>query len=130
MYEERYEDNKDDEPEDIGISLSVPFAFMSERGIIAKENFQCCTTCGCAAIEDAIKEDGHEFHGWCFYHAQDDEDRARGNSFYLTYGSVNNNDDEAKKVGEQIVQILKDHNVKTEWDGNVSHRIEVLQRTR
>lgn len=130
MYEEQYDDIEDDEEpeEDIGISLSVPFAFMGERGIIAKENFQCCTTCGCAAIEDTIKEDGREFYGWCFYHAQDNEDRAHGDSFYLTYGSVNNDDEMAKKVGEQIVQILKNHNIKTEWDGDTSQRIKVLQR--
>ncbi len=124
-----------DEEEDKGISLAAPFEKLTEEGIISLENFSCCGSCGCAEIEEKIKEDSRQFTGFCFYHAQADESRKNGNEFYLNYGTtittIEAVEEEihefAAKVGQRIVQVLKDFGIETEWNGNSNQKIKVLQ---
>ena len=106
------------------ITLGKAFQELRKRGIYARANYQCCTSCGCAAIANDIPKDSR---GWAFYHRQDDERRREGRSFYLTFGS--NDDDEAKSkaIGEEITEILQEHGINTSWDGNINFKIEVLQ---
>ncbi len=122
-------DENDDEEE---TPLTVPFKQLIEEGILALENFSCCTRCGCIEIEDEIKEREKEFHGFCFYHAQDDENRRNGHSFYLCYGSTEKDDNGwgwalAIEVGHRIVEVLNQHGIKTNWNGDIARKIEVLQ---
>ena len=113
-------DNEEETP------LTVPFKQLIEEGILALENFSCCTRCGCIEIEDEIKESEKEFHGFCFYHAQDDENRRNGHSFYLCYGSTKE-DGTGVQVGHRIVEILNQHGIRTNWNGDIATKIEVLQ---
>lgn len=128
--DEEDDDFYDEEQEqpDLGISLAVPFKKLTEEGILSLENFSCCTNCGCAEMEDKVKESEKEPHGFCFYHAQDDECRrkGRGHSFYLCYGSTKE-DGTGVQVGHRIVEVLNQHGVRTNWNGDIATRIEVLQ---
>lgn len=121
---ESEEPESDEDSDEDKTILYYAFKKLNEGGIVAKENFSCCTTCGCAEIADCLGE--HDI-GWCFYHAQDGERRAAGKSFFLSYGSVNEEDEQTVEVGEKIVAVLSSMGIRTSWNGNSASKIEVLQ---
>lgn len=126
--DEDYDDYEEEKP-DNGISLEAPFAELNARGIFARENYLCCSSCACAAIpEDAAKELPNA-HGYCFYHLQDDDNRRDGESFYLGFGTIDPNEPNsaAVAVGYEIISVLNKHGVQTEWLGDADIRIHVIQ---
>ena len=121
---ESSEPESDEDSNEDKTILYYAFKKLNEEGIVAKENFSCCTSCGCAEIAEAVGE--HDI-GWCFYHAQDDERRAARKSFFLAYGSVNDDTEQTVEVGKKIVAVLSSLGIRTSWDGTASSKIEVLQ---
>jgi hypothetical protein len=56
---------------------------------------------------------------------QDTESAANGYGLYLNYGAVEEGEEPALSVGNEIIDALQRHGLKTEWDGNWSNRIGV-----
>ena len=108
--------------------LNEAFREMRKRGIMAKQDFTCCMTCGNSEIERFIRK---KDHGYCFYHAQD-KDRMFSkermfvaNELYLCYGGATSRDD-PEPVGRQVCEILRSHAFEVEWDGSEETRIRVI----
>ena len=107
--------------------LKAAFATLNCAGVIARGKFWCCQSCGCYAMSGIIekrKAKGKEEKGYVFFHRQDNESRVAGSNFFLAYGGA---DLDAAAVGAMVVDALASHGVKTEWDGDIGRRIEVLQ---
>jgi len=90
-------------------NLTQAFKALRKAGYFARQNFLCCQSCGWAAIPEG------KFEKVVFYHAQDNSSKREGRPFNLAW---NGN-------GQEICQILKEHNVETTWTGDSSKRIEV-----
>ncbi len=108
--------------------LDVAFAALDSAGIIARQNFSCCGTCGSAEIQDeieAITRAGTRVYGYAFYHAQDTESAIDGYGLYLNYGAVIEGEEPAVAAGHAIVAALRHHGLKTVWDGSWGKRIGV-----
>jgi hypothetical protein len=104
--------------------LDKAFAELEESGIVARQNFTCCQTCGNAEIDDelkAAKVKGRKPHGYTFYHMQDTEGAVNGSGLYLAYAGRTGGDAEAR----EIIAALERHGLKPEWDGSVESRIFV-----
>jgi hypothetical protein len=104
--------------------LDKAFAELEESGIVARQNFTCCQTCGNAEIDDelnAAKEKGRTPHGYTFYHMQDTESAVNGAGLYLAYAGKTGGGD----VAREIIAALERHGLKPEWDGSVETRILV-----
>jgi hypothetical protein len=105
--------------------LDAAFAALEERGIVARQNFTCCQSCGHAEIGDEIEE--FEEHGtpvgYAFYHMQDTERAAETGTFYIAYGSVEDSPEDAIKVGHAIVEGLREQGLTVRWNGELSERI-------
>jgi len=108
--------------------LDRAFADLEERGIVARQNFADCGTCGVAEIADEIdaaRKSGRKVRGYAFYHMQDTENAVDGHGLYLNYGSVDKGEKPALETANEIVQTLKLRGLDTRWDGSWNTRIGI-----
>jgi len=101
------------------------FAALEAKGIVARQNFTCCQTCGNAEIGEEIEEFAKtiEPKGYTYYHMQDTEGACEDGSLYLAYGTVGGTDEDAVAVGNTIRDTLVENGLTVEWDGQLDKRI-------
>lgn len=108
--------------------LDAAFEQLEELGIISRQNFSCCGTCGAGEIVDemaAATEQGRKVHGYTFYHAQDTESAVEGYGLCLNYGADQDGEASALEVAQKVVDVLEAHGLATTWDGTWNKRIAV-----
>ncbi len=101
---------------------------LEEAGIVCRQNYLCCGTCGCGAIMqemEAQRDRGREVVGYLFYHEQDTDGALDGEGVYLNYGSVLRGDDAAVSIGHQIVAAMRARGLRVVWNGSIEQRIHV-----
>jgi hypothetical protein len=113
--------------------LTAAFRLMRKMGLIAKQNWKCCQTCGCydiTILAEKLKRGGKAPLGYAFYHNQDKDSMVKRGDFYIAYGGFNSQkygkfglDD--KDVGGKIIYALTTFGLITKWDGNPNTRILV-----
>lgn len=106
--------------------LDEAFAELDRMGIVARQNYTCCQTCGHTEIGYELgKTSVHRpVRGYVFFHHQDAGHVATAGVLYLAYGSVlNRSDDEAVAVAREAVAVLKQHGFMIEWNGLIQKRI-------
>lgn len=106
--------------------LDPAFDDLERRGIVARQNFSCCMTCGSKEIWGEV-EDAEEaempVRGYAFYHEQDTAGAAAGGGLLLAYGASERG--AAAAVGHEIAAALHAQGLATEWDGSPDKRIHV-----
>lgn len=108
--------------------LDAAFAELEAAGVISRQNFSCCGTCGSSEIWDEIEEilkSGRSARGYTFFHVQDTESAVDGYGLYLNYGACEEGEEAAVSIGHDIVAALTAHGLKTEWNGSLDKRIAV-----
>jgi Arc/MetJ-type ribon-helix-helix transcriptional regulator len=107
--------------------LDEAFAELDRNGIVARQNFACCQTCGHTEISYELgKTSVHRrVRGYAFFHQQDSETVASTDNLYLAYGAFNQGDDEALAVAWEVVRTLRQHGLSVEWNGKISKRIRI-----
>jgi hypothetical protein len=108
--------------------LDVAFADLDAAGIVARQNFTCCQTCGHSEIQSEIEwtQQHRPVEGYVFYHMQDTDSAREGYGLFLAYGAVDHNNDQAfQQVGWRIVERLKQAGLEASWDGDLNKRIFV-----
>lgn len=108
--------------------LDAAFAELDGNGVIARQNYWCCQTCGNDAISteiDELTEMGEKVRGFAFYHTQDTECAVEGGGVFLCYGSVEESEEERVALANEIVLTIEKHGLKPEWNGDLKRRIEV-----
>jgi hypothetical protein len=106
--------------------LDHAFADLESQGIVARQNFSDCGTCGVAEIQaemEAARKGGRKVRGYAFYHMQDTESAVDGSGLYLNYGSVDDGEPAQLGIGREIVQALKQQGLETKWNGKLEQRI-------
>src|SRR6266540_396816 len=71
--------------------LDAVFAALQQAGIVCRQHFSCCGTCGAYEIweeMDTARDAGLDVRGYAFYHVQDTESAVEGYGLYLNYGAV------------------------------------------
>lgn len=114
--------------------LDRAFAKLERAGIVARQNFTCCQTCGHAEIGDELDGaacDG-PVRGYTFFHAQDTEAAEAGAGIYLAFGAVLPPGSAAEalagaaaEVAREIVRALRAEGLEVDWDGDPARRIGV-----
>lgn len=90
----------------IKANLTKAFKNLRRGGYVCKQNFFCCQSCGRAAITaDKV----------IFYHAQDNESLLERGEVWLAWSGD----------GAHIVEVLEQHGLDCEWDGDDANRILV-----
>lgn len=108
--------------------LDAAFAALDEKGIVARQHWTCCGTCGAAEIGDemdAAAAAGRPVRGYAFYHQQDTESAIEGDGVFLNYGATEDGEAAALAVARTIVTQLETSGLKPDWDGDWNRRIHV-----
>lgn len=108
--------------------LDSAFAELESRGIISRQNFSCCGTCGAGEIAepmDAAIAEGKDVRGYAFYHQQDTDSAVAGYGIYLCYGAEGGGMRAGLKIAAEIVEVLRNHGLKPEWNGWIITRVHV-----
>jgi hypothetical protein len=92
-------------------SLNAGFAELRKRGYFAKQNWQCCQSCGVRAIPDDVTD-------YVFYHNQDAERLAEADEVHLNWGCNVSN-------GHEIAKVFRGNGLAVDWDGTDHRRIHV-----
>ncbi|WP_404336450.1 DUF6891 domain-containing protein [Sphingomonas sp. MMS12-HWE2-04] len=106
--------------------LDAAFAALEADGIIARQNFTCCMTCGSAEIWDEVEEasnDGLQARGYTFYHFQDTDAALEGHGIFLAYGACEDGEAAALDIAGEVVAALEAHGLSPAWGGSWSERI-------
>ncbi len=108
--------------------LDAAFTALEEQGVVARQNFTCCGTCGATEIWDEIEaaqDEGVAVEGYAFFHMQDTESAVEGHGLYLNYGACEQGEEAAVAMGHRIVAALEAQGLSTTWDGRLEQRISV-----
>lgn len=108
--------------------LDAAFADLTRSGIVSRQNFTCCQTCGTAEIGAEIEGEaaaGLVPRGYAFYHQQDTERAVEGGGLYVSYGAMDGGDEPGVAVGREIVDTLMRHGLTCDWDGSIAKRVRV-----
>ncbi len=121
-------------------SLTAAFGTLSDLGYIAREDFACCGNCAGFELTMIAEEEidrgrpAESIRGAVYYHRKDADRLAAGSDFFIGYGpldSVKYGDLglPTEQIGQEVVDVLGQHGVRTEWDGDGDKRIKVLAST-
>lgn len=102
--------------------LDLAFAALRQAGVMARQDFTCCQSCGHAEIGDELREGDR---GYTFYHQQDTERAVEGGGVMLAYGAVVPGEDACVAIGNEIVAALAEAGLQPDWDGSSNRRIHV-----
>ncbi|MEU8539117.1 hypothetical protein AB0C52_03805 [Streptomyces sp. NPDC048717] len=103
--------------------LTAAFAALDDAGIITRENYTCCRTCGIGEIGG---EDGaEEARGYVFFHEQCTEGAAAGGALFLLYGGFDESGETTAAVGREVTEALRGQGLTVAWDGDPESAIQV-----
>jgi hypothetical protein len=108
--------------------LDAAFAELDAAGVLARQHFSCCGTCGDTEIRDELQQaikDGVPARGFTFFHVQDTEHAVAGEGLYLSYGSIADEHDQAVAIGHEVADALRRHGFEPAWNGRLTFRILV-----
>ena len=106
--------------------LGAAFAALDAIGIVARQHFSCCGTCGATDIHDEmdrVAKDGQAVRGYTFFHVQDTEHAVDGDGLFLSYGSVDRDKETAVAIGHEVVAALREQGLHPAWNGRHANRI-------
>jgi hypothetical protein len=108
--------------------LDQAFAELESTGIVCRQDFTCCGTCGVAEMAlvcGELERGGKDLRGYAFYHAQDTEHAVAGDGLYLNYGDLDGDELASLAIGREIVAVLQSHGLAPSWDERWASRIHV-----
>jgi hypothetical protein len=108
--------------------LDAAFAALEADGIVARQNFTCCGTCGATEIWEEIEAaqaQGVAVQGYAFFHMQDTDSAVEGDGLYLNYGACETGESASIAIGHRVVAALEAQGLTTGWDGRLETRIGV-----
>jgi hypothetical protein len=90
-------------------NLNKAFQALRKAGYNAKQNLMCCQSCAWSSMTDQEAEKA------VFYHRQDADDLKETGECYLSWSGN----------GKEIVRILKENDIKVDWEGSDDKRIKI-----
>lgn len=106
--------------------LDAAFAALDDAGVVARQHYSCCGTCGADEIRAEMQQArkaGHAARGYTFFHVQDTAHALGGEGLYLSYGAREAGSDAAVAIGHEVVAALREQGLSPAWNGKVAHRI-------
>lgn len=108
--------------------LDFAFAELEGNGIVCRQDFCDCQSCGYSEIWDEIKtviEAGQHVRGFAFFHMQDTTRAVRDRELYLCYRSTSDGEAADLEIAREVVETIRRHGLKVDWDITINHRIGV-----
>jgi hypothetical protein len=95
---------------------------LESKGIVARQNFTCCMTCGHTEIGDEVEqfeEAGGVARGYVFFHQQATDRVVVGDGINFAYGSAQQDVDSEEIAGE-LADELRKVGLVVDWNGESS----------
>lgn len=121
------------------LRLREVFKEVRRKGLIARMNFSCCSSCAGYAISRAFGEaaaNGKRLPaGAVFWHQQDNDHFIERGELYLAFGQISHSENgrpdlessmDTAQVGAVLASALERHGVQFRWDGSPDSRIMVV----
>lgn len=108
--------------------LDRAFAELEASGILARQKYSDCQTCGADEIRTEAKAaiaGGARIRGFVFYHDQDAE-AVLGGTLHLAYDDIDGTEAGALAIGKAVVAALESWGLATSWDGSCAQRIAIV----
>ena len=108
--------------------LDAAFAALDAAGVVARQDFSCCGTCGHAEIGGvlaAARSAGRAVRGYTFYHLQNTESAVEGCGLHLAYGGVEPTDAAAEVIAAEVAFALAAHGLRPTWAGSAGQCVFV-----
>lgn len=102
--------------------LSDAFRALDASGIVAREEFTCCQSCGTTEIGGEVV-DIEACRGYVFYHSQDADHAVAGHDLWLSYGLFER--ETTPEIGEEVAAALRAEGLEVDWDGSPDKRLRV-----
>lgn len=106
--------------------LDAAFAELEANGIVARQDYGCCTNCGAKLMHEEIADlwqKGRQVRGYVFYHRQDTESARQSGGVFLAFDAVTPTVKMALAIGQEIVATLVRHGLTVRWSGDLQFRI-------
>ncbi|GHA49892.1 hypothetical protein GCM10008927_13540 [Amylibacter ulvae] len=104
---------------------------LEQNGIVARQNFSCCGTCGSLEINDEIKAYNQEnktpARGYVFFHQQATEAVVDGADINFHYGSALDARSETADVaiGQELADAMRNAGFEVDWNGTIRQCVMV-----
>jgi hypothetical protein len=104
---------------------------MEGHGVVARQNFSCCSNCGHGEMWDVMQEaaqagdPNRRVLGYAFYHMQDTDSAVEGGGIYIKYGAIEQGDQAAVAVGKIIAAAVREAGLAVEWNGAANQAVNV-----
>ncbi len=108
--------------------LTRAFAALEREGVVARQDFTCCRSCGMTEI-GAEAADAEATRGFVFFHHQGTRAAAEGRGLTLYYGGFDDSAATTTSVGRKVVAALRTAGLSAVWDGNPDKAIELTPLT-
>jgi hypothetical protein len=102
--------------------LATALDALERKGIIARQNFTCCMTCGHTEIGDELEQfeqAGGVARGYVFFHQQATERVVDGGDINFAYGSVLE-DVGSEAIAAELADELRNVGLEVDWNGESS----------
>jgi hypothetical protein len=106
--------------------LDQAFDALNRKGIVARQHFLCCRTCGISQIDEIVQDlqvKAYPVRGYVFYDFQSTDVTIDGNRLYLFYGATSMDTSDTLALGYEVKGILESFGVMVDWDGNIRNPI-------
>jgi hypothetical protein len=108
--------------------LDAAFAELESNGIVCRQDFADCLSCGYAEIWGELKKEkraGKTIRGFTFFHQQDTEHAVLHGGIHLGYGSLVDDEKADLAIAGEVAETLRRHGLRVNWAANIKQRIEV-----
>jgi hypothetical protein len=110
--------------------LDTVMAALEDGGIVARQNFSCCMTCGSGEIKDEIETfntAGRMARGYVFFHQQATEHAVDGYGINFAYGAagLDASVDADIAIGRELADALRNAGLKVDWNGRLERCVMV-----
>jgi len=103
--------------------ISQLFKNLRKKGILARQNFSCCGSCGSYELFNYIKDT--DKIGYVFWHHQENKSFKKHGEVFLHFSSKSDDDAETIKIGKTIVEEIIKLNLPYEWNESASECIHI-----
>jgi hypothetical protein len=109
--------------------IDLAFAELERRGIVALQSAGFDVQGGWPDVHEEATDWATPPRGAVFYTEQDLESGVTGDGLYLAFGAIKTDDEELEAanlvIAREIIDVLGEHGVVTEWDGTQNVRIQI-----
>lgn len=103
--------------------LDLAFADLNDEGVLARQNFSCCTTCGVDEIDRELRFKKHVSKSGYVFFTRDDVRHAVHGLLFLAFGSRDATPASMRRIAKAALDHLRRHKLKARWSGHTDEKI-------